>query len=158
VIYSVFHCANYLKSDIIPTIFPHVAQEFEAHQSNPNQSVSQPTQLALTLQSKVNQFYSPAIKFGALYEVTVIPFYVIIGFFTRFQIIKLVVYTGFIYFRYGQSQLTQSSFTELRLRLDALVLKPGVPESAQRIYKLVQDQLISFGQRSIQFNAHGKTR
>ncbi|KAI8342512.1 hypothetical protein BC941DRAFT_413021 [Chlamydoabsidia padenii] len=154
VTFSVFHTLGYVRTNIIPTVFP-------APPAPRQTSGSSSTPAPITWQAKTQQKiktwtdknYSIAMKFVAKTEVTIIMPRLILGLF-RLRLVPVVLYAQFLRFRYHLSTYTRQEFGDLRVTLDRLLLpptaSPHIPPVVSRLYTTAKDMIFNFGESAVQ--------
>ncbi|KAI0967069.1 hypothetical protein F4678DRAFT_447305 [Xylaria arbuscula] len=129
-IYSVFHVATYLRSNVIPTIQPNKAPAGAKPQGNP---------LSDAIGSFVKSYYDASMAIVAALEIALWGriFLSAILFQSRSWIL-LGLYTAFLRARFSQSTHVQNSFNSLELRVDSLVGAQGTPPAARSVWEGVK--------------------
>ncbi|CAO3609927.1 unnamed protein product [Cunninghamella blakesleeana] len=116
--FSLFHALGYIRSNIIPTVFP-------------TPRVPAGTNVPATWQAKTQQRikawtdknYSAAMRFVATVEINVIMPRLILG-LLRLQLVQIFLYAQFLRFRFHLSTYSRQAFIELGANLDRLLLPP----------------------------------
>ncbi|KAI1300864.1 hypothetical protein F5Y03DRAFT_396829 [Xylaria venustula] len=129
-IYSVFHVATYLRSNVIPTIQPNKAAAGAKPQGNP---------LSDAIGAFVKSYYDASMAIVAALEISLWGriFLSAVLFQSRSWIL-LGLYTAFLRARFSQSTHVQNSFNALELRVDSLVGAQGTPPAARSVWEGVK--------------------
>ncbi|KAI7893734.1 uncharacterized protein EV154DRAFT_439371 [Mucor mucedo] len=149
--FSAFHALGYIRTNIIPNVFPRTATSGDAPATISWQSKTQQQIKAWT-----DQYYGVAMRFVAQSEVTVIAVRLTFGLF-RFNFLPVILFCQFLRFRYHLSTYTRQTFTELRVRLDTLLLPPNadarIPAVVPKVYVMAKDMITKFGDSIVQQQA-----
>ncbi|KAK5634782.1 hypothetical protein RRF57_010495 [Xylaria bambusicola] len=125
-IYSVFHVATYLRSNVIPTIQPAKASAGAKPQPNP---------LAEAIGTFVKTYYDASMSIVSGLEILLwIRILLSAMLFQSRSWILLGLYTAFLRARFAQSAHVQNSFSALELRVDSMVGAQGTPPAARSIW------------------------
>ncbi|KAI1824206.1 hypothetical protein F4861DRAFT_507142 [Xylaria intraflava] len=132
-IYSIFHVATYLRSNVIPTVQPNKAST-SAPGARP-----QGNPLADAIGSFVKSYYDASMSVVSALEVLLWArvFLSALLFRSRSWVL-LAVYTAFLRARYAQSTHIQNSFSELEIRVDSIVGAQGTPPAARSVWEAVK--------------------
>ncbi|ORY94852.1 hypothetical protein BCR43DRAFT_494697 [Syncephalastrum racemosum] len=139
--FSLFHSLNYIRSNIIPTVFP--AAQGAAGASSWQAKTQQ------RLKAWQDSNYEPAMRFVAQIEVIGIMGRLLLGIF-QFQVMSILLYAQFLRFRYHMSSYTRQAFTHLRVTFDRLTSDPRVPPAVGRAYITIKDMIQRFGAQVVQ--------
>ncbi|KAL0094004.1 hypothetical protein F4703DRAFT_1833332 [Phycomyces blakesleeanus] len=141
--FSTFHALGYVRTSIIPTIFPVPAGSTTSWQPK--------TQLQIKTWTDKN--YGPGMRFVAQIEVVGIMGRLILGLF-KLRVMSVFVFAQFLRFRFHLSSYTRQAFTELRTRLDSLILPPTadprIPAVVPKAYLTIKDMITRYGQAVVQ--------
>ncbi|CDS02767.1 hypothetical protein LRAMOSA00171 [Lichtheimia ramosa] len=149
--FSLFHALGYVRSNIIPNVFP-AAPAAAAAASSSSSGASTTTWQAKTQQqikAWVDKNYETAMRFVAQIEVVGIMGRLLLGIF-RLHIMPIFLYAQFLRFRYHLSAYTRQSFTHLKHTLDHVTADPRVPPAVRKAYMTVQDVITRYGQAAVQ--------
>ncbi|SAM03605.1 hypothetical protein [Absidia glauca] len=154
VTFSVFHTLGYVRTNIIPTVFPSPPPP---RQSSGSSSTSAPVtwqaKTQQTIKTWTDKNYSIAMKFVAKTEVTIIMPRLILG-LLRLRIVPVVLFAQFLRFRYHLSTYTRQAFTDLRVTMDRALLPPTasahIPPVVGRLYTTAKDMIFNFGESVVQ--------
>ena len=136
--YSMFHAVSYFTSALLPLLFPHETRSSAVKEDQQHWVVRMMTRVDTALR----EYYTPIIKFIAVYEITFLPVYLL--FFTlTFQIPLsfLLFYTYFIYNRYRASHVLRLAFLETREYLDGRILQGNAPPIVEQMYTKLKQVL-----------------
>lgn len=125
-VYSVFHVATYVRSNLIPTISPQPAPA--AAGAKPQASA-----LSEAIGKFVKEYYDGSMTLVALLEIFL--WFRVVGSALLFQKgswILLVVYTIFFRARYAQSSFVQDAINQLTARIDAQLANQSTPPAARQ--------------------------
>jgi hypothetical protein len=68
--------------------------------------------------------------------------------------LPIILFSQFLRFRYHLSTYTRQTFTELRVRLDSLILPPSadprIPAVVPQVYKMAKNMITKFGNSIVQ--------
>ncbi|ORZ09497.1 hypothetical protein BCR42DRAFT_358728 [Absidia repens] len=148
VTFSAFHALGYVRTNIIPTVFPTPRQ---AAGSNTPATWQAKTQQSIKSWTEKN--YGNAMRLVATAEVTIIMPRLILG-LLRLRIVPVVLFAQFLRFRYHLSAYTRQAFTDLRVNLDRALLpptaNPRIPAVVSRLYTTAKDMVFNFGEAAVQ--------
>ena len=123
-VYSVFHVATYVRSNLLPTIQPPPAG---AQPGTKSQSA-----LSDAIGKFVKEYYDGSMTLVAILEIAL--WFRVFGSALLFQKgswILIVVYTIFFRARYAQSTFVQGAITQLTARVDAQLANQSTPAARQ---------------------------
>ena len=125
-VYSVFHVANYTRTNLIPTIHP-----AQTNTASPLQD---------TIKKFVTQYYDPSMTLVAGLEIA-LWFRLFFSAFTfqRGTWILLLVYTIFFRSRYSQSAFVQGAFHGAAARVDALVANQSTHPAIRQVWAKLKE-------------------
>ncbi|KAI1421646.1 hypothetical protein F5Y12DRAFT_694831 [Xylaria sp. FL1777] len=128
-IYSVFHVATYLRSNVIPTIQPKAS-------TGPAGAKSQASPISEAIGSFVKSYYDASMSIVSGLEIF-LWFRILLSavFFQSRSWLLLGLYTAFLRARFAQSSHVQNSFNGLELRVDSIVGAQGTPPAARSIWE-----------------------
>ncbi|KAI9277560.1 hypothetical protein BY458DRAFT_504446 [Sporodiniella umbellata] len=146
VTFSAFHALGYVRTNIIPNVFPSNASREDT--VNTWQAKSQQR-----IKSWTDKYYSAAMRFVAHSEVTIIALRLFLGIF-RLKLVPIFLFAQFLRFRYHLSSYTRQTFTELRTRLDTFLLPPTadprIPPAVGNVYNTIKAWISKFGEAGVQ--------
>ncbi|KAI9484337.1 hypothetical protein BDB00DRAFT_775144 [Zychaea mexicana] len=145
--FSTFHALGYVRSNIIPTVFP--VPPSTASSSSGSGPVTWQAKTQQRIKSWTDKNYDAAMRFVAQIEVVGIMGRLLLGVF-RFQIMSIFLYAQFLRFRYHLSTYNRQAFTRLRVVLDNVSRDPRVPPVVVRAYMSAKDMIIRYGQAVVQ--------
>ena len=125
-VYSIFHVATYVRSNLIPTIKPQPAAS--APGAKPTASA-----FAETIGKFVKEYYDGSMTLVALLEIFL--WFRVLGSAMLFQKgswILLAVYTVFFRARVAQSSFVQEAINQLTARIDAQLANQSTPPAAKQ--------------------------
>lgn len=131
-VYSVFHVATYVRSNLLPTIQP-------APASAPG-SKPQPSAASESIGKFVKEYYDGSMTLVAMLEIGL--WFRILGSAILFQKgswILLVVYTVFFRARVAQSTFVQEAITQVTSRVDAQLANQSTPPAARQGWNTFKD-------------------
>ncbi|KAJ9081507.1 Transmembrane nucleoporin, variant 2 [Entomophthora muscae] len=90
-VFSIFHCINYVRTRLFPTISPCAAEELKVYnaavkvsasknEAPPPKNLSPEANFFLKIQSLTLEYYAPAMKAVSLFELIAIPLYLLVEF------------------------------------------------------------------------------
>ncbi|KAK3201425.1 hypothetical protein GRF29_185g907406 [Pseudopithomyces chartarum] len=126
-VYSVFHVATYVRSNLLPTIQPPPAG---AQPGTKSQSA-----LSDAIGKFVKEYYDGSMTLVAILEIAL--WFRVFGSALLFQKgswILIVVYTIFFRARYAQSTFVQGAITQLTARVDAQLANQSTPPAARQAW------------------------
>ncbi|CAO0795357.1 unnamed protein product [Mucor circinelloides] len=148
--FSAFHALGYVRTNIIPYVFPRPAAPAGGNETAP---ASWQASVQEKIKSWTDKYYGAAMRFVAQSEVTVIAVRLILGLF-RLNIVPIILFAQFLRFRYHLSTYTRQTFTELRVKLDALLLPPSadprIPAVVTKAYTMAKGVITQFGNSIVQ--------
>lgn len=124
-VYSVFHVATYVRSNLLPTIQPPPAG------AQPGTKTS--SGLSDAIGKFVKEYYDGSMTLVAILEIAL--WFRVFGSALLFQKgswILIVVYTVFFRARYAQSTFVQGAITQLTARIDAQLANQSTPPVARQ--------------------------
>lgn len=130
-----FHALNYIRGEVIPTLFAPVSNYAQARKAS--------RWIGIFVQKNEPL----ALQFAAYVEVWVIMPWVIVSVFNgNASFLTPLLYGHFLRFRYFFSPVTKRAFRDLRLKGDGLVLdNVRLPMWVKNIYVRIRDALEKFG-------------
>ncbi|KAI7900636.1 uncharacterized protein BX663DRAFT_517094 [Cokeromyces recurvatus] len=147
VTFSVFHALGYVRTNIIPNIFPRPTTTDASAPATWQAKTQQ------TIKSWTDKYYTVAMRFVAQSEVTMIALRLVLG-LLRFNFLPFILYAQFLRFRYHLSTYTRQTFTELRIKFDKLLLPPSadprIPAFVPNAYNVIKGLIIKFGYSIVQ--------
>ncbi|KAI9294450.1 hypothetical protein K502DRAFT_365854 [Neoconidiobolus thromboides FSU 785] len=139
-IFSLFHLAGYIRSNILPLLFPEIKKEIEEHK----ETKSYPAQLALALDVLKSRYYLKAIEIASFAEVSIIPALIFVNFLLRNTTsYAIIAYIFFLKVKASKSPQTRVAFGQLEKLVDSYVLTPKVPETVKTYYYKLKQFLSS---------------
>ncbi|KAI8090003.1 uncharacterized protein BX664DRAFT_146794 [Halteromyces radiatus] len=146
--FSTFHSLGYIRTNIIPTVFPVPRQ---ASGSNTPATWQAKTQQAI--KSWTDKNYGYAMRFVATAEVTIIMPRLVLGLF-RLRLVPVFLYAQFLRFRFHLSSYTRQAFAELRTNMDRALLPPTasahIPPMVSQLYTTAKAMVIKYGESAVQ--------
>ncbi|KAF9284412.1 hypothetical protein BGZ74_001740 [Mortierella antarctica] len=139
VVFAIFNALTYVRTNILSLASGDAAA---AQASGP----------AKTIESLVDKYHNPAMSAVALFEITGVMGSLVFWALTfQSSFISPILYAFFLRFRYFFNPYTRTAFTQLRARLDGLVLNnPKVSPQALKAYGIAQRALVQFGRAAVQ--------
>ncbi|KAI0432565.1 hypothetical protein F5Y09DRAFT_301725 [Xylaria sp. FL1042] len=135
-IYSIFHVATYLRSNVIPTIQPNKTSAGAKSQASP---------LSEAIGSFVKTYYDASMSIVSGLEIALwIRIFLSAALFQSRSWILLGLYTAFLRARFAQSAHVQNSFNALELRVDSMVGAQGTPPVARSVWEGVKGSARQF--------------
>lgn len=125
-VYSVFHVATYVRSNLLPTIQPPTA-------AGPAGSKPQGSAASEAIGRFVKEYYDGSMTLVALLEIAL--WFRVLGSALLFQKgswILLVVYTVFFRARVAQSSFVQEAIHQVTARIDAQLANQSTPPAARQ--------------------------
>lgn len=125
-VYSVFHVATYVRSNLLPTLQPPPSA------ASPG-AKPQPSAASETIGRFVKEYYDGSMTLVAILEIAL--WFRILGSALLFQKgswILLLIYTVFFRARYAQSTFVQGAITQLVARVDAQLANQSMPPAARQ--------------------------
>ncbi|KAL1928657.1 hypothetical protein VTP01DRAFT_2443, partial [Rhizomucor pusillus] len=140
--FSTFHALGYIRTNIIPTVFP-----------APSNGGTWQGRVQQQIKAWTDKNYDAAMRFVAQIEVVVIMGRLLLGIF-RLQIWSIFLYAQFLRFRFHLSTYTSRAFRQLGATLDRHLLpptaNPSIPPAVSEAYKTVKALVIRYGQAVVQ--------
>jgi len=127
-VYSVFHVATYVRSNLLPTIQPPPAAT--APGAKP-----QPSAASESIGKFVKEYYDGSMTLVAILEIAL--WFRVLGSALLFQKgswILLAIYTVFFRARAAQSTFVQGAITQLTARIDAQLANQSTPPAAKQAW------------------------
>lgn len=145
-IYSVFHVATYVRSNLIPTIVPPTPAAGAGTSPSGKPTYAQHP-VAEAIGKFVKQYYDASMSVVSGLEILLwgrLLFSAVL--FQRRSWILLVLYTAFLRARFAQSTHVQNSFGILEARVDSLVAQQGTPPAARSVWESIKGAARQFHQ------------
>jgi hypothetical protein len=127
-VYSVFHVATYVRSNLLPTIQPQ-----QSAGASPAGSKPKPSAASDMIGKFVKEYYDGSMTLVAILEIAL--WFRVFGSALLFQKgswILLVVYTVFFRARVSQSTFVQGAISQLTSRVDAQLANQSTPPAARQ--------------------------
>jgi hypothetical protein len=127
-VYSVFHVATYVRSNLLPTIQPPPAAT--APGAKPKASAA-----SETIGKFVKEYYDGSMTLVAILEIAL--WFRILGsalIFQKGSWILIVIYTVFFRARAAQSTFVQGAISQLTARIDAQLANQSTPPVARQVW------------------------
>ncbi|KAF2265891.1 hypothetical protein CC78DRAFT_460145 [Lojkania enalia] len=125
-VYSVFHVATYVRSNLLPTIQP-------PQQPSQPGAKPKPTALSEAIGNFVKDYYDASMTIVAILEIALwVRVFGSALLFQKGSWILLVVYTVFFRARYAQSSFVQGAIANLVARIDAQLANQSMPPAARQ--------------------------
>lgn len=134
-IYSIFHVATYIRTNVIPTVVPpqKLSPPAGASPSAKPQYAQHPASDAIG--AFVKQYYDSSMSIVASLEIFLwIRILLSAVLFQRRSWILLGLYTAFLRARFAQSSHVQQSFAQFEARIDNLIGAQGTPPVARQVW------------------------
>lgn len=125
-VYSVFHVATYVRSNLLPAIQPPPA-------AGPQGAKPKPSGASDMIGRFVKEYYDGSMTLVAILEIAL--WFRVMGSALLFQKgswILFLVYTVFFRARYAQSSFVQGAITQLTARIDAQLANQSTPPAARQ--------------------------
>ncbi|KAJ1889914.1 Transmembrane nucleoporin [Kickxella alabastrina] len=153
VVFSLFHVLTYLRSTLIPALFPDVTAELQRSRTpGGDQSVrlSAAARASKIMNDWSSKYYTPALREVGVWEVAVIGAWLVLGAVTfQTPLLAPLFYFQFLRMRYALSAPTRAAFRRVRSTLDSVLTPPGastkVPAVVTDSYIKVRDYLVAMG-------------
>ena len=134
--FSLFHTLNYVRSEILPTVFP--------PSSSLHASVTQ--RLSPLILAFSQNYQAKALRFISYFEVWVILPVLILSIFTgRVSFLTPFLFCHFLRFRFFFSPMTREAFGDLKLKTDSVFLSPNSPPWLRSFYLKAVEWIITYG-------------
>ncbi|KAI8605639.1 hypothetical protein EDD21DRAFT_363107 [Dissophora ornata] len=145
-IFAFFNALNYMRSNLLPVIFPTPAA------GTADAKASHASNISRKIQVWTEKNHSNAMALVAYIEVVGVMGSLILGAITfQSSFFSPIVYANFLRFRYFFSVHTRAAFSVIRARTDALVVgNPKVPPKAVQAYEILRGAIIRFGMAAVQ--------
>ncbi|KAJ3073861.1 hypothetical protein HDU98_000458 [Podochytrium sp. JEL0797] len=130
--FSIFHAANYMRTELLPTVIP---------ASSPLYSISSST--VIPLLAHFSQTYqAKCLRAVSYLEVFfILPYLVVFVFVGKVSFMTPFVFVQFLRFRFQFSPMTREAFTELKRRTDGIFLGGAY----QQYYLQAVDFIVRYG-------------
>ena len=132
-VYSVFHVATYVRSNLLPTIQPQAQGS-----ASPGQK-PKPSAISDAIGRFVKEYYDSSMTLVAMLEIFL--FFRLLGSAILFQKgtwVLTLVYTLFFRARYSQSTFVQGAINHLVTRIDAQVANQSTPPAVRNGWETVK--------------------
>ncbi|KAG1504428.1 hypothetical protein G6F46_000780 [Rhizopus delemar] len=147
--FSTFHALGYVRTNVIPNIFP-----TSSASNNGNATPTWQAKTQQTIKSWTDKYYSIAMRFVAHSEVTIIAVRLLLGIFRYLCLVPIFLFAQFLRFRYHLSSYTRQTFKDLRIRFDTLLLPPSadprIPPVLTNVYNVAKLWISKFGEAGVQ--------
>ncbi|GAB5589802.1 Transmembrane nucleoporin [Umbelopsis nana] len=152
--YSVFHASSYVRSNVIPTLFPVPTAESNGGASQPVNNAWQ-TKVQRNIKAWTDMRYGMAMKFVAQVEVVGLMGRLILGAITfQSSLLAPLLFAHFLRLRFHLSSYTRGAFRDLNTRLDKWLLPPtahpSIPPAVGHAYTTIKGYIIKYSQAGIQ--------
>lgn len=135
-IYATFHISTYLRSVLLPAIYPNISDA---------KTASYASRVSNLLNQYTRSQFQPAMQLVASLE-TFLLFRLFFGVFLRKNSIsRLVGYIFFLRMRYTNSHFTRASIKAVSLRMDRLVADNRVPPVIKNAWHTFKTYVSKFG-------------
>ncbi|KAI9797483.1 MAG: hypothetical protein M1825_005991 [Sarcosagium campestre] len=133
-VYSVFHVATYIRSNLLPTLSPPAAASGAPPGASPQSKTPvKQSALADAIGKFVKENYDTSMGLVALLEVGIwFRLFVSALTFRKGSLFLILVYTVFLRARYAQSTFVQNSVAHLGARIDATVANQSTPPAVRQ--------------------------
>ena len=128
-VYSVFHVATYIRSTLLPTLYPQQTSETDASMKTKQSS------LADAIGNFIKGYYDPSMMLVALMEIVV--WLRLLGgvlLFSKGAFVLFVLYSFFLRNRYVNSPFVQNASTQLVARLDTVLASQNTPPAVRQAW------------------------
>ncbi|KKA27080.1 hypothetical protein TD95_001149 [Thielaviopsis punctulata] len=136
-IYSVFHVATYMRTNILSIVYPPTVAPAAAGSDAPTVQPNPAAERYVTmLKSFVNSHYDSSMAMVSRFEVALwieLAFYAL--FFCRWSWVMITVYTAFLRVRYSQSMHMQKLMATLTAQIDAKMAYQGTPPAVRQVWE-----------------------
>lgn len=144
-IYSVFHVATYVRTNLIPTVQPPQVVPPPAGTSPGAKPVYAPNALADMIGNFVKEYYDMSMSMVSMLEILIWVRVALSAIaFQRRSWILLGIYTVFLRMRFAQSSHVQNSFGVLEARGDALLGSQGTHPTVRQAWDVAKSSARQF--------------
>ncbi|KAF9969141.1 hypothetical protein BGZ73_008641 [Actinomortierella ambigua] len=148
-IFAFFNSLNYIRTNILPAIYP------PAPAGQSNATSTQIANISRRIQAWTEKNHAPAMALVAYVEVVGVMGSLILGAITfQSSFLSPIVYANFLRFRYFFSIHTRTAFAVLRARLDNIITPAGQPSKyppyVVQAYTAVRGAITRFGMAAVQ--------
>ncbi|GAA5804498.1 hypothetical protein EDC94DRAFT_624434 [Helicostylum pulchrum] len=151
--FSAFHALGYVRTNIIPNVFPRTAA---AAGTTGDAPIAWQSKTQQQIKTWTDKYYGVAMRFVAQSEVTIIAVRLMFG-LLRLNVVPIVLFAQFLRFRYHLSTYTRQTFTELRVKMDQMLLPPTaharIPPVVAKVYNMAKGMITKFGDSIVQQQA-----
>ncbi|KAI9500355.1 Transmembrane nucleoporin [Coemansia spiralis] len=150
VVFSLFHVLTYVRSTLIPTIFPLVPAEIQRARQTEQPAMSMAARVSKAMGEWSSKYYTPALREVGVWEAAGICVWLCVGALTlQSPLTAPVVYFQFLRMRYALSAPTRAAFRRVRTFLDGVLTPPtahtAVPGVVTDTYIRMRDILVKMG-------------
>ncbi|RUS17177.1 hypothetical protein BC937DRAFT_90299 [Endogone sp. FLAS-F59071] len=150
--FSTFHTLSYLRTSIIPTLFPVVSVQAASSAPAPSGFSAQISQF---IKQWTDHNYGPAMQFVSYVEVVGVMGRLLLGAITfQTSFLAPLVYAHFLRLRYFMSSYTRAAFLDVSARLDKVLLPPSadarIPPMVGKAYTIIKSLVVRYGQSAVQ--------
>ncbi|CAO3694363.1 unnamed protein product [Umbelopsis ramanniana] len=152
--YSVFHASSYLRSNVIPTLFPVTSSQSNGEAAAAANNAWQ-TKFQRKIKAWTDMRYGTAMKFVAQVEVVGVMGRLILGAITfQSSLLAPLLFAHFLRLRFHLSSYTRGAFRDLNNRMDKLLLPPNahpsIPPAVGHVYTTIKGYIIKYSQAGMQ--------
>ena len=134
--YSVFHVATYIRSTLLPALYPQQTNETDASVK------TKQSPLADAIGNFIKRYYDPSMMLVALMEIVV--WLRLVGgvlFFSKGAFVLFVLYSFFLRNRYVNSPFVQNASTQLVARMDTVLASQNTPPALRQAWDVLKQSV-----------------
>jgi hypothetical protein len=144
VTFSLFHVLTFVRTTVIPMIFPHSSSPASTRSDDSaatpaSSSAAAPARAAKTIQTWVKANYDPAMRFVAYSEVAIFARVLFGAMLFRNSLLAPLFYAHFLRLRFYMSSFTRTAFQHVNSVLDGYTQHSQCPVAVRRGYLMLTD-------------------
>lgn len=131
IVYSVFHVATYVRSTLLPTLYPQQSAETDGSVKTKQSA------LADAIGNFIKSYYDPSMMLVALMEIVVwLRLLVGVLFFSKGAFVLFIIYSFFLRNRYVNSPFVQNASMQLVARMDTVFASQSTPPALRQAWDI----------------------
>lgn len=135
-VYSVFHVATYVRSTLLPTLYPQQTGEKGANVNTKQSS------LADAIGNFIKRYYDSSMMLVAIMEIIVwLRLFGGVLFFSKGAIMLFILYSFFLRNRYVNSPFVQSASGQLVARMDTILASQNTPPAIRQAWDVLKQNM-----------------
>ncbi|KIS66455.1 nucleoporin POM33 [Mycosarcoma maydis] len=160
VTFSLFHVLTFLRTTLIPIVFPSGSPAPGANQAAAGgapavQATAPPAKIAKFIQSWVKANYDPAMRFVAYAEVAIFARVLLGALLLRNSLLAPLFYAHFLRLRFYMSSFTRAAFQHVKSILDGYTQHQSCPPVVRKAYLTLTDLISRYASSVLSVQSAG---